>query len=637
MRPTTLPTRSLALLVLVLALSSHLVNGQEKAPDVTGGSFMMGEKEVTVPAEEIAHHYAFIKGRNKDVPHDRAYELAWARVIRLRLARAAGITVDRDDLQEWMQKQHVSLRIEWLDEQGRIDPARLKAYLARFGCETLEEYEEYCREEYLGELWVTRDDTPDVFSEEEVRKRFDSLNQRIVVRGLVISPETIDRMPEMDKENPEHRKLFAEWWDSLSDQAKKVYDDRDRPAIEAEVIYVRFDEHTVESFKEFFESRRPGLGKSLDELTTHFALSELERTKLIRRWIDKRRNAHAWAARSLEPGLNDKESYEKIEPHLVREWRVIKHLGEVWNEIAESHDAVDMRKLAEQRGLLYRYVPLTPSRELQSIKSGLPGDHPLYMQKSGPGDLFRYRTSPENAANYYFVDGVFDQPGYHASIWRVVKTEGMRVLPAEEAIDKAWHDFEPAVHWQLAEGEAKRFVEIFGNKVQAYLGERERTIEAMSEGRRATFNAAVDEAKIGKFIGPFHLRPFRVVLQQPLYKGSLGRRLDNLLNNRWPYIAGSAGTIFEKGTVTAPYRDAKRQIHVVFVVEEAHLPDDEIWQRNAAMRTEARRSLEADARRDRRAQTRREWSWPAITLTHKIRSPHFEKVMGDARILGKNR
>ena len=642
-RVRTLPRIPWLVLVLVAA-----IRGQETPlPDLEGGHFTVDGREFDLSREEMVRHFRFIRGRNPGISDDRAYELAWSRAIRTAAAAAAAPTIDEARFEAWMTRQHAEWRLQWLDESGEVDPRRVAAFVAGFGCKDLAEYEAACLEEYRAELWIGLLDTAS-FTEEAVRARAESLQQTLEIRALVFAEENFSKPATLDRDRPEHMKVFESWWRSRSDDQKKTYDDQDRPALEAEVIYVRFDDPAAPGFSTRFETPIPGLGRSLAELTSGQSVTEEDRARLFRRWSEKRNNAHAWLDRTVPAGTNDVDSFRLVEGELLKELRVIKYLGEVWQKLQRGDEPMDFPEVARRYGLSYQHVPLTPTRLLIGDEvTGLAGDQALSLRKIAPGSLYHYITRPEKPGSIYFVDGVVDQPGRHASIWKLVAAEELRVRPAEEIAERAWPDFQQDFAWKVAEKSARDFADQLDRQAEAFNANRsaeERrlpeeeparsatTKRLRDEAVRATFNSVLDRAVDGRLMGPFFLQPYRPDPVTPRRDGPLGARVANLLRTRWAEIGGPPGSRFSPGQVLDLVFDPARRLAIVTRVDRVILPTPERLERDREVLAEARRSLEDEVQRARGDAIRSRWSWPNIVIEFKMKAPHFERVMAEKRI-----
>ncbi len=626
--------RLLTLVVAVFTLNG-LVTGQG-SPDVEGGTFRIGDRSITLTKDEIARHYEFVRGLNPRLSHADLYEAAWARAIRLEEAKEAGIEAPEREFRAWIAKRHASRRLDWTDAEGRVLPERLKSYVARFGCEDLAEYEARCREEFLSERFVETSMGTKPPTDEEVRKRFDSLFQTVKLETFVMAPETLVKRPRLSRDSKEDRALFKSWWGSLPERMKLKYDDAERPAIETEVIFARFDDKTAESFKEWFHAPRPGPAKSMAELTRSYVPDDMVRTRLFERWKLTRRGGYAWLNRSIPPGLNDEQSFREVLPSLEREWKVLRYMGELWRRLRDGEEPLDnMKEVAERWGLEYRHIPLTALRRLTSRASGLPGDHPIYLAKIEPGSLFRYETNAEKGASLYFVDGVVDQIGRHASIWRLLAKEPLRAPTADEAMERAWADFEDANAWRLAEAAGRAIAKRLTSKLADSWKQPRSDLDFRAGRRHALrplFNLAVGGVKDGRILGPFVVRPFQPEMEAPLYRGPLGRRIINLFRTNWPEIGGPLGTIYAPGDVLDPHVDAARRLFLIPRILEVIPPGDLRWERDATARTTARESLMGESRREQFRKIRSHWRWPGIVLKYRLKAPHFEKAMAAERI-----
>ena len=627
---------------LLFFVSLPLLPAQdEAAPELSGGSFVIDGVQVEVSSETFARHLALIRGLNPQSKYARQLNLAWARTIRTEGARARGLELDEKAFESWMMSRHASERRKWM-VAGRVDLDKFAEYLRSRGFEDRADYEAFCRDEFLGEKFVESEFPKLPPTVAEIRRRWEAVTGMLVVYALCFAHETLAKAPELNPDDLSDRALFRTWWDSVADSRKILYDDVERPAVEQETVYVRFAGHTIQTFEKFFDEDREG--GSFAERTADYELTPLILGKMYERWRSFRKSHYSNINAATPDRSSDQDSFGIVRPHLEREWRMIEYLGRVYAEAKESEKSVDMKALAEKHGLRYRHLPMTPTQFLTGDRDGdgdLRSDHPLYIRRNEPGEIFRYETKPLSVGNIYYVDGPVDQPGYHASVWRLLRKEDMRVLSAEEAIPHAWDDFEIANRWRLQIERIGRFETELGLRTRLAVetgmaaveppptgrekDRLEREIEART--RRSLFPGLVARTDGARLLGPFFVRLNERSSATPRLEGPLGARVANLLARDWRLIGGPEGTEFEDGQVLDSYRDAARRVQVMVRIERVVRPSEDRYARDGKGRDAAEQTLRAEREARRLSEIRRIYTYPNIVHKFSLKAPGFEAVM----------
>ena len=489
--------RTHLILLGCLFLSGNLA-AQDADRVFESGTFQYAGETVTVTSAELAEHARWLRGLRTDMDRGDELSAAWARAIRTRSAALAGIEVDEDGFTRWMDEQHAPLRDEWMVD-GRVDPIRFRQFLKRRGyARDLEAYEAQCRLEYLGERFVALEFPEVEATDAELRAHYRRLQTTYVLSALAVSPETLAEPLAPDLEDEAYQKLFRGWYDSLSDRRKIIYDDVERPAVSCEAIYVLFGYHTIASFKEWFETALPGVDKSMKELAADIEPTPFDRAKIFQRWVAFRKLHYGNITNDVPDGADDRTSFEIVEEHLLREWKTIRHLGRIHHQLAEREkngEVLDLEKVGKEVGLPFRRYPLSPMRVLVNDidhNFELRGDHPYSMRRTEPGKLYSYTTLANNPSNDYYSNGVVDQPGYHASIWRVLAVEEMKVQPAEVVMKRAWPDFETALAWKDTDVRFERFAKRYLGTLKAWVEKADERLERPASEAASTAPTSAD-------------------------------------------------------------------------------------------------------------------------------------------------
>ena len=92
------------------------------------------------------------------------------------------------------------------------------------------------------------------------------------------------------------------------------------------------------------------------------------------------------------------------------------------------------------------------------------------------------------------------------------------------------------------------------------------------------------------------------------------------------------GSYYAPHDVLPGFRDAQRHFIVYPRILEVRVPGDDRYAADAAGRTLAQRSIQAQQEQAQRQEARDAWSWPYIVLHYKMVAPHFEEILSKARL-----
>ncbi len=628
--------------ILFFVLGTSFLGGQE-FQKIKGGSIVWKGKKIQIPASEIMRHLSLVAILNPKANAADKLLLAWSRAIRLSCGQAENIEIVPAKFEKWMRDRHLQLRAELASAPN---PAEAYAsWVQKRGFQDRVAYENACREEYLGELFVALE-FPEIDTDlGMLRKHFDLMFTAYDVSVVAFAPETVDSYEPLDPKNEANKTLFKSWWNSLPDAAKRALDDHDRPAIEAEVLYFLFGDKSVAQMKEFFERDRPEIGGSFQSLTAKYKLTDQVIYKMAMRWQQNRRSTMSRWNGEVPTGASEQDAFNSIQPHLERVWRLIKYLGDIWQEASAAGPDVDFKALAAKKGVRYRHVPMTPTRKLTGDKT-LFGDHPLYMRQLKPGALYSYTSFGNEDGSIYYTNGVVDQPGAHAGVWRLIRSQEMRVRPADEMMAAAWDRFEEANKWRIAFERATLFRDELDRQVAAHIKQRKAKGPLDAQGQAAAeaeyasesfsgfFDPKLSPVKNAAVVPNLFIRPEDRRIVSPNYRGRLGVRVANYLTMGWQKIIGAPSTSLSPGQIIPMAFSHERRLGVLTRINNIHRPSEKRWKIDVAGKAAARRDLELGAQRNRTQRIRRAYAFPNIFQKFSIKAPHFERVMVEA-LMGK--
>lgn len=625
----------------VLCLSGlPLARAQDVASLVklTGGTCVIDGKKTTVTADDLRKHIDILSRLNPGARPGQLIEMAWAREIRLRGAAARGLTIDDDAFRKIIESRYEELAKK-IEASGTFDAknfaSEFEKYAKALGFKSNEECFATWRAEALCEKYVDAVFPPFVVADDDVKKRFLDAAATIVVKAFVFAPETQPDSLAPSRSDPETFERYRKWYASVPEVRRRTYDDDKRPAVETEALTVRFNSMTPDEFKVWFETPRGESKKSIAEQTADIVPTPAQLELAYFRWSKFRRQQMLYISKTLPPGLSDEESWPFAKDHLIRQMKTILWLETIWKDLRSRTTPVDMTAEAKKWGLEYIHMPFMVLSSLTGPDHvndpRIPGDHPFSMRNLPPGTIYDYRTTKSD----FFAEGVVDQPGLHATIFKIVRTEDMRLLSAEEAADRAWADFTLDWRHQMGRNEGVE-LEKRARKAAVELAQKsgKKPDEEFGRALETTIAEAEKAGAHAKWFGPFYLRPFRDEPPRPKLEGSVGQKVANFLALEWDRW-GKPESVFEAGQHLPPFQSVDRRIIVFPMVVEVRRPEAELFERDSRGREAARRQLWAERNSERLLKIQQYFSWPTMAkeysieakdLTDAIRS-EFERAM----------
>lgn len=592
-----------------------------------GGHFTFEGERHEVTSQEIEDEISLLFRLSGTSSEALQVEQAWARIIRRKAARQLKLTLSPEAFDETMEARHAKLRVAWMVD-GKVDKKRLADYLSLRGFDDLQSYEEFCRDEFLMELFLEREFPVAALHPESAWLRFQADHALLKIRTLVFSEETAGTPIEVNLDREPARGNFFKWWNQLPKSIKMPFDDESRPAIETEALSVVFSRYTPDQFQSFFEKPRTELkGKSFADLTANITLSAQHERKMKDRWQRYRRTLYGRIERTLPRGLTDDESFTVIQPHLRREYRMIRYLERIWLDL-NSRTSFDLRRVGEAAGLEWRRLPM--ARIDQHINDReLYGDHPLHMWKLSPG-LFNNSTDPNNPGHTRYARGLVDQPGGHASIFVIRRAEPMQILTAEKAIDvkRARETFKRTFRWSETQKRIAVFAERLHKGAQQHIGDTTPTFAEAQQARGAALREIALQTDDAKWMGPFYIRAADVSRVDAVRSGPLGRRVANALQRSYGKML-QPGRLPSKGDGLRVTSCTNQRVGLVAEILDVTPPSRSLFRMQGRGRDVAEDTLTLEQSKKRGHKIRLVYSWPNIVKKFKIVSPEFDRIMGE--------
>ena len=626
---------SIVIMLCAVAMSSaQTPPTPTTSPDIPAGSFTVGDRRVDVTADDIARHHRIVVRRAQDEAPHRQWISAWVRRIHLAEAAAHDIVVSSQEFRDEMRRRHDAERGQWIVD-GRLDPKRFLAFIRKSGATDVADYERTIREDMhiarvLDRLYPIAEP-----NEAALLFRREARTTRYLVSMLTFAPETLAaKATTSDDDSPP--KDFAAWWQRVPVSRKKPLD-RERPAVEAEGLYFRFADLSPKEFRERFEQRRPVIDASFADLTHDLEPTPQELYRMLERWKMWRQSLMAYLNDGIPANLTDEESFNRLRPHFIRTWKLLRYFGRAWKEMAALPAPVDMKAMANKYQLDYIRLPFAPV--WKHVNHPLvPGLYPHALRKLEPGTIFEYPARPESPSSLFFAHGVAEQPGLHASIWKLVRAEEQRVLDAKAAwkLEPVREEFNRSRHWNDAREAMERFVQRLDRTMKEFAANDTAATAANSSTRdtterrraRALERLQGEEIPDARLIGPFVLTPYRSPHGNDRFHGRLDKRVKNFLEREWVHVFGTPRT-FQAGTVLAPTGDPRRKLGGLVRIDEAHPMMVHSPADDAMLLAETRRELQAEKRRERDRNLRLEYGWPRVAKRFKIESPKLVKMVND--------
>ena len=586
-----------------------------------GGSFEIEGKTVVVSAADVERHLRLMQRYAPGKSASDTLLLAWSRAINIAGAQALGISISDEEFRAHLDREWSRAGATWMKD-GVFDETRFLDHIRAAGFADEAEYFAHCREGALSEKFLEHRYPKTLVDEALVKERFARMNRQLSVSALVFAPEFLPGGAEPSKDDPKTIADYVAWYETVPDFYRRSFDDVNRPAIETEAVYVRFCDYAPDSFRAWFEELRPALGgKSFDAVTADIVPTPHDYALMKARWTKWRKTNYAWLDAHVPPKTTDEESFLRLRDHFLREYRMIKYLERLWREGSGMKAPVDLKALAKKYSLPFIHVPFG----LLSIHGNHPvvsGDHVFSIRKTEPGAIYDYQTTPDN----YFAAGVVDQIGIHAAVFKLVRAEEMRVLPALEVRDRAWADFTRDWLWTKSSDLAVAFDK------EARAAASEMAKEKGGDARPAAFYAEALKAKIGRpdipgarRLGPFFLKPFRREDAKARTEGTPGERTRNFFLLEFGKV-GSLEKDYAPGDVLTPASSPERRLHLIPIVDAILPPPQGLWEKDKLGRDLARASIEAEVDRSRLAKLTGDYVWPTILKTFKLKAPALEAL-----------
>lgn len=602
--------RPLALVFVGAALLAS-ASAQDPAAEPRGGSFVIDGERFEVERAEIARRRELAARLDPALPPSRLRALAWARAIAARGAESRGLEVDPEAFERWMIDQHAHAADAWTTD-GALDRAKLQRFVEAIGFASVADYEAFQRERYLAQLFVESEIPRPEPDEAAIRERFTANASVYRITALVFAPETVGPDDEVDRENPVAVDEYRRWYARLDEQQRRLFDDRDHPALAADVLYVRFDDKSPDELQAWLESRRRADGRTIAEVVADWEPEPLDRAKIFSRWVNERRRVLARLNALVPLGADDQASFEAVEDAMLREWRVIRYVAEVWKELDERTEPIDMEAESVRTGLPLRRIPLTPFHQLVNDVE-LRGDAVYPMRRLEPGEILDYTANTQVPASIYYFGGPVEQPGFHVSIWQLRRFEDMRARPAEEVIDRAWPVFLRSRAWTIAQRSLAAFGDAWRKAMTAEIGELEKpTPEDLARIRRELFPTMAEEAENAEILTPIFVRPERAS-DAAGGDAILGLRVQRFLESQWRRLRALSDTGLVAGEVIALMTDRDRYVGVLPRIDEVIPPRPGRFEADVVARRAAEAELRAEMEELWAQQVEEAWAWERMS------------------------
>lgn len=615
----------LAALLLTGALAA-----QQASRRVEGGSWTWGDKKIEVSGATLSGHIETLRRLAPLQSKDDRLRAAWQRAVRIETARALGLGEDQAGFLRWMSEAHAGDQARLL-QNGKPNRKILEAFARDRGFSSLAAYETFCRDEYRGRCLLDQLSPPRPIREAEVRERFDAMATEMLVDVIAVAPETLDEQLVPRPEDPKAREAYRNWYRLLPNRLKITFDDREHPALEAEAMYVNFRRRDPAELKTWFETKRPELkGASLADRTQHLVPTEKDETRLYRRWVEHRRRNYAYLNATLPSGLSDRESFERVREPLTITWKLVKYLEEAWQALAPRGPEVSLADEARRRGLAFRHLPMQVRAAIDN-DAVLPGDHSQPLLKSTePGAILDYNTGfdPEKIGPY-LAQGVVDQPGLQASVFRLLRKEPMRVRSAEEVRERAWPEFVRYGRWQAAQQTARRLAQAW----KRILAEEAKSTDEANRSRDAravrsrAFTRFAKGAQQARIVRRLHVKPFGDRRPRARRDDALERRLQSFIEWRWSELAKAGPERdWAAGDVLDFVLGIDYQAAALVRIRVVRRPDERRWTLDRGLKERARRSLREDRDRDRITAADTLFSLEKLRREHDLKAPDLDAL-----------
>ncbi len=413
--------------------------GEIKAKEVVA-SFVVGGEKHEITRRDL-YMSGSLAGSTADLEKRQANLLS--RLIREKLVDAAGVNISDEELQEILDKE-VREPIAQAND-GKFDPQAYIQFCNRIYRRTPSAFEAALREDArLAKLMREVDRAIGLHSSEEILQQFQKQFQKIKLKGVIFDPATFEAKSKLEKnENGDYSAdalaKLAEYWKGLSDDEKKRFH-KGGALLTAEYVGFLFGKDKYKDdavLDDDFKKVNPISKTSLEELTKEFEPDDAVLAKLKGR-VDRHRQEYG-----IDKDADIDEVFEKRKQRFVEEWKILKLLKKIHEDLAKKSAAgetIDLADVAKKNNLSYFKFSNMTLQDLTN-HADVPGTYPFQLQGLKPGTLLTMRNvvTPETDP---FDQGVVDVVAKHGSIWRLVEKD-LSPIPNLNAVrDDVAKDFE---------------------------------------------------------------------------------------------------------------------------------------------------------------------------------------------------
>ncbi|MEE9392884.1 MAG: hypothetical protein V3W41_10305 [Planctomycetota bacterium] len=421
----------------------------------TWATYEVGGETHELSREEFA---IAMGGRNARSDEETRAQNALAHHIRLTMLDDSGITVSDDEFEAAFKKM---LRdpIEQMNDGKYDESIFIKHSNSSYGM-TGEQFQRAMRQDMrmakmLGEI----NRVHSVVSVDDIYETYRKVSQSYRLKGVFFNDADYVAAAKLVRDeagnlDADSDTKITKYWTDLEEAKRKAYN-KDGAELTADFIGFRFhgSDRDDEKLSALFEKTDLRSKTSLKELTKEFEPSDDDLAKLNLR-LDRSRANYGFVGDEFDL----EKAFEAKKPRLVIEWKILKLMKKLHDQILVSvraKDEVDLAALALANNLSnYKFSNI----KLQKLvkHEDYPGQYARTLLRLQKNNFLTYTAAVGPKSNAFFT-GPVDEVGKHASVWRLLDKNMSPMPKLGDVRDAVAEDYEKARATELRDEAVKAF------------------------------------------------------------------------------------------------------------------------------------------------------------------------------------
>ena len=312
-----------------------------------------------------------------------------------------------------------------------------------------------------------------------------------------------------------------------------------------------------------------------------------------------------------------------------------RYLADIRTQIHDGPRPIQLKDWAKKTGLPYARLDLLPITQHVNHPT-FRGTHYYGLRRVQAGELYLGGNHAENPNSLYYANGIVEQPGYHASVWKLIEFQDMRERSSSEVIDRAWPAFEQELRWLDTQTGYQALDRAFEAAIAAKIAEADKAGRKLSRNAaRSLAYADLSEGPLNlKLIEPLFIKPGSGLSPAVNPKSVLGLRVQDALNRDGTELYPSNRTLLREGDILGPALSPGYRAGFIARVEKVIAPAPTRFKIDHAARRQAVESLRLERIRQKLARARTASRWGVLKHRYKLDAPDLAAAMGDKKRRG---